>query len=79
MKDGEGHGVAKQLTPHPTRRPLFRRYKWDELTEPEKDGIRDALGIVGLRAAVGVGLVATAAAGIAGGKIIFFSGNRLIP
>jgi hypothetical protein len=77
MNEEEQPSAARQTSQRSPRRPLFRRYKWDELTEPEKDGVRDALGIVGIRAAVGVGLVATVAAGIAGGKSVFFRENTL--
>lgn len=47
----------------------FRGYKWDSLSEPEKDAVKDSLKIVGSRAAIGLGVVSTVAASIAGGKV----------
>ncbi len=41
---------------------LFRRYRWERLTEPEREAIRDCMGVAGTRIAVGMGVVLTAAA-----------------
>jgi hypothetical protein len=67
MRSEDQQRTGKLATQGPSRRPLYSRYKWSELTDPEKDAMRDALGIVGARAAVGLGVVSTAAAGIASG------------
>lgn len=58
--------VGPRRTPTPS---IFRRYKWEDLTEPERDAIRTSVSIVSTRAAIGVGAVASVAAGIAAGKI----------
>jgi hypothetical protein len=52
-----------------TTKPLHRRYRWNDLTEPEQDAMRDALSIAGTRAAIGVGVVATLAAGLTSGAL----------
>lgn len=41
---------------------LFRRYKWSDLTEAEKDAVKDCGGIAVTRAGVGLGLTLTLAA-----------------
>lgn len=41
---------------------LFRRYRWERLTEPEREAVRDCMSVAGTRAAVGMGCVLTAAA-----------------
>lgn len=52
----------------PKRGPsLLRRYKWESLTQPEKDAVSDAMGIAATRAGVGIGVVLTTAAVISGG------------
>lgn len=58
-------GVPRR-TPTPS---IFRRYKWEDLTEPERDAVRSSVNIVATRAAIGVGAVASVAAGIAAGKL----------
>lgn len=46
----------------------LRGYKWDSLTEAEKEAVKESLQIAGSRAAIGFGVVSTAAAAIASGK-----------
>jgi hypothetical protein len=67
MGSEEQQRAGESTAQGPSRRPLYSRYKWSDLSDPEKDAMRDALGIVGVRAAVGLGVVSTAAAGIASG------------
>lgn len=55
-------GTPQQRPPMP-----YRRYRWVDLSEPEKEAVRDCLGVAGVRAAVGLGVVSTLAAGIASG------------
>jgi hypothetical protein len=50
--------------------PIYRRYKWEDLTAPEQAAMRDALGIAGTRAGVGFGLVATLAAALTSGLLL---------
>lgn len=47
---------------------IFRRYKWEDLSEPERDAVRTSISIVSARAAIGVGVVASVAAGIAAAR-----------
>lgn len=51
-----------------TSKSLFRRYKWDDLKEGEKQALTDVMAIAGMRAGVGVGVVLTAAAFLTNGK-----------
>lgn len=57
------HHPLTPMDPRPSP-PIFRRYKWSDLTPPERDAVSDALGIVGMRAGVGMGVVATGAAAL---------------
>lgn len=41
---------------------LFRRYRWERLTEPEREAVRDCMSVAGTRMVVGMGAVLTAAA-----------------
>lgn len=42
--------------------PLLRRYRWNDLTEAEKDAVKDCVGVAATRAGVGLGLTLTLAA-----------------
>lgn len=49
------------------RGAFLRGYKWDDLTEAEKAALSDVVSIASTRAAVGVGVVLTAAALVSSG------------
>ncbi|KAI0559414.1 hypothetical protein FGB62_152g028 [Gracilaria domingensis] len=53
------------------RRDAFRRFKWDDLTDAEKDAVSDVMTIALSRAGIGVGVVLTTAAVLSGGRISY--------
>lgn len=54
--------------PPPTRDSMLRRYKWKDLTEPERDAVWDSVGVAATRAGVGAGAVVTLSAAIINGE-----------
>lgn len=48
---------------------LLRRYKWDDLSDPEREAVKDSVGIAATRAGVGVGVVLTTAALVTNGTV----------
>ncbi|CAN8065635.1 unnamed protein product [Agarophyton chilense] len=51
-----------------SRTDVFRRFNWDDLTDPEKDAVSDVISIAATRACIGVGVVLTASAVISSAR-----------
>lgn len=47
--------------PPPSAQSLIRRYKWSDLTEAERDGVQDCLGLAATRGGIGLGATLTIA------------------